>query len=199
MIVLRAFGWKVSIGWFWIVLAVCFLPLLIGLSGAQCGCHSAAGPEQPPGNISGDRIVAQYIEADDGARAFVGWLDVERGERCDWRTAADGVTRCLPIEGLTVGPSGGGIAQVVFFADDACSRPLAVLWDDACANLHVAIEVDDSSCPVRAIVHSVEPEPHLGDMYGLQVGECVAMGPAAEWQYATIGEVPTSSFVGEAR
>ena len=161
-------------------------------------CFSAAAaPEQPPGNVSGDRIVAQYLEADDGARAFVGWWDSERDELCTWTTAADGVTRCLPTEGLTVMPSAGGFSQVVYFSDDACTLPLAIRWDDSCGNRHIATKRDDSICPTVSIVYSVEEEPHQGVMYGLHDVDCVPMGPAADWQYATTGEVPASAFVGE--
>jgi hypothetical protein len=184
---------------------------LIGLAGhalvlllavlAWAGCNSAtAAPEQPPGNISGDRIVAQYIEAQDGARAFVGWWDSERDERCTWTVAADGVTRCLPSGGLQVMPSANGFSQVVYYSDPECTKALAVSWDDSCENRHIAIRLDDSSCPTRSIVYSVEDEPYQGTMYGLHSDDdCVPMGPAADWQYATTGEVPASAFVGEVR
>jgi len=57
-------------------------------------------------------IAVAYVESDDGAIAFDHWVDTRHDARCTFRTAADGVARCLPD-----GP------PTVFFADEACEVP----------------------------------------------------------------------------
>lgn len=58
--------------------------------------HDADTPGELEHHLSGTRIKVRVITTPDGAKAFKSMYDVQRGEDCAFRPAADGVTRCLP-------------------------------------------------------------------------------------------------------
>lgn len=68
------------------------------------------------GTVSGSRLEARWLAADDGARHFAGWRDRERDAECSFQRAQDGQMRCLPSSAAM---------NASWFGDAACTKPLA--------------------------------------------------------------------------
>jgi len=81
-------------------------------TGVFAGSVAAAGTAE-----SGEQLKATYLEGADGSRQFLAWHDTVRDVDCAFTMAADGTWRCLP----------GGAEAGRFFADAACTQPLALV------------------------------------------------------------------------
>lgn len=115
-----------------------------GQSGEESGGHGGQGGEgidepEPPITISGERLRARYLQADDGTRQWLGWYDIERGENCSFRIAEDGVERCLPEVNADIAPNA--------YSDPNCTEEL---WGE------IPSEVDCS--PTRSAAYAIDPE-----------------------------------------
>ena len=106
------------------------------------GGGSGTGPDQ---YRSGTRIKMQTLTTPDGAKQFVGWFDTERNEACQFSTAADGVTRCLPTPmaiRFTLASSTTGL-----FADMACTVFAVDVSAPQCPDLHYIAVAQALTCP----------------------------------------------------
>jgi hypothetical protein len=74
--------------------------------------EAAADPYQ-----SGSRLKAKYYAGADGSKEFIGWHDSLMNNDCSFRTAADGMVRCLPTSA-----SGG-----VYWGNAQCTQLLAAV------------------------------------------------------------------------
>jgi hypothetical protein len=86
-----------------------------GGSGGTGGA-GGGGATVPPDWVSGSRIRARVQTTPDGAKAFVGWSDNQLGINCNFMTATDGTTRCMPEVVAQVGS---------YFSDMGCSTAIA--------------------------------------------------------------------------
>jgi hypothetical protein len=66
--------------------------------------------------VAGSPVSEKVLVATDGARQHLGYRDEKLGADCSYRLMSDGVTRCVP----------GAQQGQVYYADGACTRPLAV-------------------------------------------------------------------------
>lgn len=72
-------------------------------------------PDAKAQSSSGSRLRAKYMNGADGSKQFLGWYDSLRKEDCNFGTASDGSTRCLPA--ATAYPAGS-------FSDAGCTQVL---------------------------------------------------------------------------
>jgi hypothetical protein len=82
-----------EMGGIWRLLAVSGLTL--------AGCKDSPGPEEP--FATGQRLRAEVLDGGSGARSFLIWYDRQLGQRCQFATAEDGETRCMPTNELVAG------------------------------------------------------------------------------------------------
>jgi hypothetical protein len=152
------------------------------------------GGPAPGDNVSGTRIRAVYLNGTDGSRAFDGWHDAQLGVDCSFVPAADGLTRCLPSGGPTVGN---------YYADAACTEPLASPCGGAAQAGSYATGLVPSSCPPLWSVYSVSvanPLVNPAMVYALFAAPdgCTAV-TAPMGTFYGVTEVPASSFVAASR
>lgn len=91
----------------------------------------AASAAADAGHAAGSRIKPVWLVSDDGAREHVGWFDSDLGVRCEFESAADGETRCVPSDRDPAVVRGeDGIAAVRgIFSDPGCvDRVVAAAW-----------------------------------------------------------------------
>lgn len=128
------------------------------------------------------------IESDDGAREFWAWKSATDGSYCYFRTASDGVMRCLPHA-----PSLEWWSSVTseFYADDRCSARAAVDVVNGCERTRHALAKADG-CGGRVAVH--EGGPRLEHPFRLDGSRCV---PASDRSLAAFShgpEIPPRNF-----
>ena len=142
--------------------------------------------------VSGTRLKAQYMIADDGSKEYITdlWFDSQRNETCAFAVAGDGKQRCIP---------GGAAAEM--FSDSACSTPILAV-PTGCTTPPYAVGTDLSTCtqaPNANHVYQVGPvaAPAPTSLFMTSGTSCFSVGPAAlGFAYYTVGaEVPASSFV----
>lgn len=66
-----------------------------GVGGVDAGAGGAVVTAAPK-FVGGSRLRPRVRLGDDGSREQLGWHDTQLGTDCEYRTAVDGVTRCLP-------------------------------------------------------------------------------------------------------
>jgi hypothetical protein len=142
--------------------------------------------------VSGTRLKAQYMIADDGSKEYVTdlWFDSQRNETCAFTVAGDGKQRCIP---------GGAAASM--YSDSSCSTPILAV-PTGCTTPPYAVGTDLSTCtqtPDANHVYVVGPAatPAPTSLFMTSGTSCFSVGPAAlGFAYYTIGaEIPAASFV----
>lgn len=136
-------------------------------------------------NQSGTRIKVKAWTTADGAKlAIPGFaFDSQRNEECGFRLAADGMTRCLPIT-VPVNSS--------YFADAACSQPVAVV--SSCGTPPSYVEMQAApTCPDTGAAMYTAGQV-LTTAYFNSGGTCTSFSNAS-FVYLTIGAaVDPSAF-----
>jgi hypothetical protein len=145
--------------------------------------------------VGGTRIRPKLVETADGARGFVAWHDTLLDADCSWRTASDGLLRCLPTTG-----------RLYYdwdrqFTDGTCTTPILVDARqgnaDGCGPGKYFSSVDETACPGKTRVESV------GGMltpatygYANRSQPCTSQSfPAGDKAYALGPEVAAAQFV----
>lgn len=195
-------------GLVYVVLAVRAIPTT-GVSSLNETLRNPVPPARA--DISGTRLKTKYIAGADGLRfadADVMW-DSNLETDCNFRTAADGTTRCLP---LGPDPSWGAFGWgYLVFTDDACTD--ALMWvpptSPGCPAVvpsYVINYTDPPYCsgePVREHIYpvgAVIPPPGAAGYRLDESGACVSgaampsPGTAPPGAYAVGAEIPASSF-----
>lgn len=132
---------------------------------------------------AGRRLKRMLVESPDGARAYVGVYDTERGGHCLVDDTVDGV-RCLPPVGAHLSSS---------FADPSCAEPVAE-WSSACeATPHNIRDSVWAECGwTAARIHEVGAR---ADELFATDGECSPAAPNRGSSYYTLGaEIPLTAF-----
>jgi len=145
---------------------------------------------------SGTRLKARVLETGDGAQQFLGWFDSELGVKCEFATAPDGKTRCLPRR--HVRPEG------LFYLDQDCSREPIIF--DIHKNLcgepeYVLVEVPEAVCPKAPIslwfIRDVVLDPEK--VYFRESGQCGEIPrPSGKW-YRLVPVDPSAFAEGRER
>ena len=86
-----------------------------GTGGANAGGSGAGGDATIPGNQSGDRLKARWLDGADGSRQFFGWHDSQLGINCQALADTGGTVRCLPAPGQ------------FYFTTDTCDSASALV------------------------------------------------------------------------
>ncbi len=184
--------------------------LLAGCVGTVVGGDDT-GPEDEPGDeddgdeaeevascepTAGSRLKLAVTEHDDGSSAVLGFFDSERGERCEFADAGDGVLRCLPdLDAL--GPFSVGMIN---YTDAACTSPVVASYVDA-PTPTVVHSVDAGSCTVARRFYAVGAPRSIAADASLYTrdadGSCgeVSWSPDVVRFHAIGAEIPTSAFV----
>jgi hypothetical protein len=120
-----------------------------------------------------------------GARTLGGWRDTQLGEECVWwYAAADGSRRCLP--------STPGASMSSYFADSACTAPLArVAFSGSACTPRYALDYFNN-CAMRSHVFQVGAL-HTGPVYSSSSTGC-AVTTTTETLYRTTGELAPSAM-----
>lgn len=110
---------------FWLLLSLCACssslePTSTNTSAVPQCAGQVETPDVPPkpNQVPPARIQFRVVDDEDGVHYAVGIFDRLRRESCEYRTAADGVTRCLPITDAKMFQS--------FYADPNCTIRVAV-------------------------------------------------------------------------
>jgi len=166
--------------------------LVAALALALAGCPASKDePVQLLENQAtpGTRLRPQFVRGEN-LRLFRGWRDTARGEDCGFRTAADGVLRCLP-----------GAAGLEAFANDQCTEPALVVGVLAPCLLpsHALVRVGADACDSRLRVLSLGPA--LAKVYAREPGGgCLEAGPPeGTLAFRAGAELDPASFVGARR
>jgi hypothetical protein len=178
---MRLYGIAVAL----VVLVSCADPVIgpdptsnVGGNGQGAGGEDGGGIE----TLSGTRIKVSRLAADDGSTGPIGWYDSELHVACLWAKASDGTLRCLPEA-----------TRSTFFADNACSQPLAVSRCGAPAFISVV-----DACGLTTI-HEGGPEASPEGFFKIaENGQCVSSVSPGGPVYAAAGEIAAVSFVAGA-
>ena len=88
----------------WSVVAACVLTVACSNIKGGPGSDGGYGFNQLSQYQSGSRIRMIVGTTPDGAKQFRGWFDSALNVKCEFKLAADGVTRCIPISVVAIGP-----------------------------------------------------------------------------------------------
>jgi hypothetical protein len=160
-----------------------------GTGGSGGATTSGTGGEgaSSVGWKSGTRLRAMTMDSADGARQFWAWWDSERNERCQYGTAADGETRCLPT----------ARALALHWGDPGCAQTRLVAAQDCLAPEDYptyAVQLETVPCGQRTHILA------LGGQWQSQVwtgspSNCMSVPQDPNVTYYEVGaEVPGSSF-----
>lgn len=170
-----------------------------GAGGSGMSASSMMGPiidPVPPAKadpVSGSRLKAKFRAAEDGSKEFLPylWYDSELQVDCIFAVASDGLERCLPSAGGTLG----------YFLDATCTQPLAIFPTGCPPRFARRQEVVAVACggAVQAYLYEIKGPELKPTMlfYKPAGGTCGAGGPPiAAYSYYALGlEMPASSFV----
>lgn len=153
---------------------------------SQASSGAGGGSTIGGGYESGSRLKAQTHVGDDGSRTpLTAMFDSELGVECYFAVAADGVTRCLPFGGPTVGQ---------YYLDAACTQPLA--YSPSCPVAGGYVSIRDTTCSPRAQVFPIGSLVTPAGVYLKQGTNCTSTAVTAGAFYYSVGaEVPAASFV----
>lgn len=172
-----------------------------------CGCVSGEagpkgergpiGPTGLPGTpalVEGSRLASRWEAGDDGAARAVGWHDRDLQVDCAFARAADGITRCLPVD-----VSDAFNAFEIAFTDPTCTTGLVLVATRLCDPVYGAAPeyvrfkpVDE--CGGWHVLPVLDPV-ETGSAYELAAdGSCEAI-PTPKATLALGDEVPPSTFV----
>lgn len=159
----------------------------------DAGRTSEESPTGGEAAVSGTRLKARSLAAEDGARHFAGWYDSEREVECSFQRAADGTIRCLPASASV---------NSTWFADASCTKPLAYVLKgcDApkTASLQASYCATFASSPVKIFALA---GVFRGSSYYTKVGAGCNAAPASSlidtYDLFSVGaEIAPSEFVG---
>lgn len=186
---------------------------LAGATGCSCGGPPSpadggtdSGPEADGGvpgadagwdlathYVAGTRLAPRWLSTAAGARAFQGWWDGLRKERCNFVVAGDGELRCVPDV--------AALDRETTFADPACTEPAVSSTIDSCDSATVVRRRDVTTCPPRTRFFSLGAElASDGGVVSLYRraapgGPCTAQS-SHEGRWFRLGpELPPSSFI----
>jgi hypothetical protein len=126
-------------------------------------------------------VARATLSTEDGASAFVNWVDTTANAPCTFRVAADGATRCLPD-----GPGGGNGS----WGDPTCSAPAII---GTCAP-PAFLQTSDTQCPARR--HVFPYANTTGTSYiGSAGGSCIGVPVNVGQVHVGGPESAASSFV----
>jgi hypothetical protein len=157
------------------------------------GCYG-----RPEAFHSGQRLKARLLDGGDGARALEAWVDTALDTDCRFRTAADGVLRCLPE---TPEPTRHWTEDDIAYLDPACTEAVRLLTADAPLPAQVvgppgvgaACDEDDRPFPVFELGDRLEARRSL--YYLDSACHPLSAGDASTAVYTLGAEVPPSAFV----
>lgn len=154
--------------------------------------------EEPKPNVtrneSGTRLKVNYLDGQDGSRAFLGFYDSTRKEDCSFQLAEDGKTRCFPA-GLTLVKGNG------YYEDSACTKQLAYLTTAPCGvKPAYAAMWDYAACPSYSVaVFELGAQVTATNVYVVANG-CVAIARPANMTFYKLGaRVPDAEFASAAK
>ncbi len=166
-------------------------------TGSSSTSTGGGNHDRQAGFVSGSRLKTRVFTASDGAVEYRGFYDSQLNVDCRFGTANDGETRCLPQgAGLTAGP---------YFADAACTAPIALGFCSGTPPAYVfKPTAGAASCtwgmgselttPGGAFF-AVGPALSLATYYS-KYSACTAVAGQPGYQYFALGaEVPPSTFV----
>ena len=141
---------------------------------------------------SGSRLKAKWYVGADGSKQFLGWHDSQLNTDCDFEVASDGATRCIPAY-----PAGALLAT--YFADAACSQPIAYLYP-GCATPTYASQSASASCALKPVTQIFSiAGVYGGTVYQGTSSSCTAVTATtilSLYTFYSIGtESPPSQFV----
>lgn len=138
---------------------------------------------------SGSRIKMRVLVTGDGAKAFLGWHDMQRAEDCSFVTASDAQVRCLPLDFSVTGG---------FFSDSSCSQRLAYDSRSSCATSpppYGSVTVRSATCPTSRYSIWTVGAVYAGDVYQPDGrGGCPKLAAAPGSMWTLTAEIAPSSF-----
>jgi len=142
------------------------------------------------GGGSGSRLKASRFQGADGSNPFIEWRDSARkGEPCNFSTAADGKTRCLPVS------SSHGINT---YADSACTKVITFTLAGCAPGKYVSDTETGDKCTEKRAVHIYPVEgTYAGALIWEKVdGKCTDRSRVNEADAYSLGaEINPSEFV----
>ena len=155
----------------WAPLVVALPPLLVSL--ASCADDTRINPVTGPavGFTAGSRLRPRTRAGDRGSRLLVGWQDTKLSVACQFATAEDGESRCIP--------SGADLV----FQDPLCSQPVAVV-DPSC----------NEALPVFASA-TFASDACGGAVHAFRLGDPITL--ASTHVYLGGGEIPGCSHTAD--
>lgn len=146
-------------------------------------------PDASADPVSGTRLKAKYMKADDGARAPLAdvWHDSQRNEECRFQLASDGKQRCLPTS----------YSYISYYADAACTQPLVHLVA-GCSPPKYGVDYGTSSCNYAFTHYSVGSQAQPAQVYLKSGASCISTPANAAFSYFSVGSkiAPTSFVAG---
>lgn len=138
--------------------------------------------------VSGSRLRARWLVADDGSKQPAGWLDTKRNEECTFMRASDGLMRCLP-RGLMV--------SAVYFGEATCITRVALLANSTCPANKYVLTMAASDCGEAKYI--VRPGGQIVKNQGVWQkgadGKCAPVVSGAVSVHVLGEEIPASEFV----
>lgn len=177
---------------------------LVGLCGCVGGGEQGPKGEQgprgftgapgAPASVEGSRLATRWEAGEDGSARIIGWRDKDLDVDCTFARAADGITRCLPVD-----ISDRFNAFEVAFTDPACVTGPVLVATRLCDPVYGAAPeyvrfkpVDE--CGGWHVLPVLDPV-EAGAVYKLNGdGSCEAI-PTPKAVLALGDEVPPSTFV----
>ncbi|GEM_PF-3444751 len=165
--------------------------------GGAGGTGGGSGSLEPEIDRSGSRLHVRYFTGADGSREFIGFYDGQRNENCSFiwpgSAAADGTTRCLPLDNLAY-------LNDSYFADSSCTQPLplAFFWSGStnCPAPAYIAQHTSNQCPMVWHLYEIGAQ-FTGSAYAIMgsLGCRAATLPTGYTIYTVGNEVPASAFV----
>lgn len=155
------------------------------------GPETGDSPSGPGSTVSGSRIKAKILTAEDGTKTPFGFRDTARNEDCSFQMI-DGKLRCLPS---------GASVRDEWFSDSTCKKRL-VMASKGCDVPTVALS-QTTYCAATGYksvsVYNVGPRYNGTSVYILSGASCTAQ-PASSyttsWDLYQLGEeIPLDQFV----
>jgi hypothetical protein len=159
----------------------------IGMGGTG---GTGGSPNASADPVSGTRLKAKYMKADDGARAPIAdvWHDSQRNEECRFQRASDGKRRCLPT---SVTYHSG------YYADASCTQPINMMYGGGgCAPEIYLAEYNSTCYPYSLSYRLIGSQIQPATIYAKSGATCTSSpAPAGYTFFATGAAISPSAFV----
>jgi hypothetical protein len=140
------------------------------------GTSAAAGR----GVSSGTRLRARVRTGSDGSKeGFLGWRDTRLNTDCAALTADDGKSRCVPYSTTSA-------SIVGYFADAACTEPLATRAKGCAAAPTYALDTLGTACPIQYRAYPIRSLTMPTTLYIKSGTSCIATEPLPTDDYYTV-------------